>query len=93
MLEVEYRKRFDKSFWELPEDVRDLMTDAIGEFFKTVEEKKPARKGLGLKKYHDDYWEIRTELGTRILFEWVGSKVSFALFGSHDDLKKFIKNR
>ena len=53
---------------------------------------EPLPAGLGLKKLRQNLWEIRVSLGGRILFSILGDKVSFILVGSHDDIRKYLKN-
>jgi len=49
--------------------------------------------GLGLKHLQRGVWEIRMDLSERILFERSGDVVHFLLAGSHDEVKRYLKNR
>ena len=61
--------------------------DGLLEFFKTRQ--KP--EGLGLKKVHRNYWEIRLDIRNRIIFELDKAAVNVVLVGGHDDIKRFLK--
>ncbi len=50
-------------------------------------------KGIGLKRLHDNFWETRAGLKTRIFFKWKNDLVEFILAGDHDDIKRFLRNR
>jgi hypothetical protein len=49
--------------------------------------------GLGLKNLRKNYWEIRKGLKSRILFRRQDDLVEFILAGSHEDIKRFIKQQ
>ena len=47
--------------------------------------------GLGLKKLGGSLWEIRINLGLRILFEWQKKCVTFLFIGNHNEVQQFIR--
>lgn len=47
--------------------------------------------GLGLKALRSGVWEIRSGLADRIIFRRSGDSVEFILVGSHDEIKRFLK--
>ena len=49
-------------------------------------------EGLGLKKLRKNYWEIRAGLDTRIIFILEGNELTFVVTGSHDEIRRFIRN-
>jgi hypothetical protein len=46
--------------------------------------------GLGLKKLHKSFWEIRADLETRILFQVEKDRVTFVIVGNHDEIRRFL---
>ena len=48
--------------------------------------------GLGLKPLSHGIWEIRAGLEDRILFRRFKGSVEFILVGSHDEIRRFLKN-
>lgn len=49
-------------------------------------------KGLGLKKLHKNFWEIRAGLGMRILILLEKNTATFIFVGNHDQIRRFLKN-
>jgi hypothetical protein len=48
-------------------------------------------EGLGLKRLHGNFWEIRASINDRILFSFEGDEVFFLIAGNHDDIRRFLK--
>ena len=48
--------------------------------------------GLGLKQLRPDIWEIRAGLLDRILFRRQKDIVKFIIAGTHNEIKRFLKN-
>lgn len=48
--------------------------------------------GLGLKHLKHGIWEIRAGLSDRILFRRANDILEFLIVGSHDEIKRFLKN-
>ena len=49
-------------------------------------------KGMGLTRLRGNYWEIRSTIKQRVLFYYKKNEVKFIMVGSHDDIKKFLKD-
>lgn len=49
--------------------------------------------GLGLKHLKENLWEIRAGLLDRIVFRKQHDIVEFIIVGTHDEIKKLLKNR
>lgn len=92
MAVVTYRSSFEKTFKKLSKERQDAITEAVGSFFHSTVPGKQPTKGLGLKKLKGNYWEIRSSLADRIIFEWIGDNFDFRLAGSHNDVRKFLRN-
>ena len=90
-MHVSYTRRFQDEFDALPSARQQATVEAIQDFLQRVASQQPMGAGLGLKKYGKDYWEIRSTLSDRILFEWGNDEVIFRFVGSHDELRKFVR--
>ena len=52
-------------------------------------EKKP---GLGLKQLRFNLWEVRAGLLDRIIFRREKDTVEFIITGTHDEIKRYLRN-
>lgn len=87
-MNVAYTCRFDDEFDDPPTERQEAASNAIQDFLAYLDKKRPLNQGLGLKPYHgSSYWEIRSSLAERILFEWEKHGVVFRFVGSHDQLR------
>jgi DNA-binding helix-hairpin-helix protein with protein kinase domain len=50
------------------------------------------RKGAGLRKLRNDYFEVRVGLKERLVFENTETALVFELIGNHEDVKRFLKS-
>ncbi len=48
-------------------------------------------KGVGLRKLRDEYFEARTSLKERLIFENAPEALVFEFMGNHDEVKRFLK--
>ena len=81
---------FDKSLQALSEDRKKKIKKAIRltvAFFETGD----LPHGLGLKPLGHEIWEIRAGLSERVLFRKNKDVIEFILVGSHDEIKRFLK--
>ena len=85
-----YFASFDRSFKKLSPERRLKVAEAI-EVFLDFCETGIRPSGLGLKKLHKDFWEIRDGLYTRVIFLLEKECVSFVLVGSHDEIRRFLR--
>ena len=76
----------------LPEQRKTKVKEAVFTLAECLEGGETPPAGLGLKLMHRPYWEIRSTLADRILFAWTGAKIEWLYVGSHDDIKKALKN-
>jgi len=76
----------------LPDQRKAKVKEAVFSLAEYLERGKTPPAGLGLKLIHRPYWEIRSTLADRILFAWIGDSVEWLYVGSHDDIKKALKN-
>ena len=86
-----YAPRFERDYRKLDRKEQEAVDEAIGTLLRYLSREIELPHGLGLKRLIHDYWEIRTSLKTRVVFE-SNVPVGFLLVGSHDDVRRFIKN-
>ncbi len=86
-----YSATFLKTFKHLEHNRQQAAVRAIESLMSCVAETRIAYAGLGLKKIGKNYWEIRSRLADRIIFEWAEDQAIFRLIGSHDEVRRFLK--
>jgi hypothetical protein len=89
-MRYEFKPSFDRSFKKLPPFRQEKVYQALDAFMKYLDKEAPLPSGLGLKNWREDYWEIRSSIKDRILFEFT-DEIVFLFVGNHDDIKKFMK--
>lgn len=92
-MNVRYTPRYVEEFDNLPPARQQAVVEAIQTFTDCITNKKPVPPGLGLTPFRSKskYWEFRSTLADRILFNWERGGVVLRFVGSHDDLRKFAK--
>lgn len=86
-----FAPRFERDYRKLSgkeQEAVDRAVETLLRYFARETELPPA---LGLKRLIADYWEIRTSLKTRLIFE-LKDPLGFLLVGSHDKVRRFIKD-
>jgi mRNA-degrading endonuclease YafQ of YafQ-DinJ toxin-antitoxin module len=85
-----YLGSFDRSFRKLSAERRKRVAEGVEAFldFYRTGIRPP---GLGLKKLRKDFWEIRADSDTRIIFVTQKDCVTFALVGNHDEIRRFLR--
>jgi len=91
-MRYEFKSGFDRGFKKLSPERQRKAYSAIDAFLKHVDGEAPLPPGLGLKNWHGDYWEIRSSIRDRILFEFT-DRVFFLFVGNHDEIKNFMKSK
>jgi len=90
-VKYEYKPSFDKAFKKLPKGRKNKVLKAIFALIDYFETGKRA-KGLGLKHLRKDFWEIRADIKDRIIFIYTNDTVSFVIVGTHDEIRRFLRN-
>ena len=87
-----FRRSFDRSIKSLHSPQKDELKALCLDFLNLLETHAAIPPGIGLKRLHDGYWEIRRGLRSRILFHWQNDELDFILAGDHDSIREFLKN-
>ena len=81
---------YERSLKKLDHEIKNKVKTAVSKYVDFFEgEHRP--KGLGLKRLSKHIWEIRVDLKIRVVFRLEGDLVQFGLVGTHDDIKRFLK--
>ena len=81
----------DERIQSLPENRKKKVKRAISlavAFFETGE----LLPGLGMKPLGHEIWEIRAGLSDRVLFRKNKDRIEFMMTGTHDEIRRFLKN-
>jgi hypothetical protein len=87
-----YLRSFDDSFAALHERDQAAVQAAVARLLGYFSG-QPKPLGLGLRKLHGHFWEIRASLDARVLFQLGGGLTTFILTGNHDDMRRFLRRR
>ena len=85
-----FAPRFNREYRKLARKEQEAVDRAVENLLRYFTREIELPPGLGLKRLVEDYWEIRTSLKTRIIFE-LGDPLGFLFVGNHDDVRHFIK--
>ena len=91
-MRYEFKPSFERSVKALSTPEIDEIKAACRSFLDPIDLQARLPIGIGLKHLDEDFWEIRKGLKCRILFRWRKDSIEFILAGSHDSIKKFLKN-
>ena len=83
---------FDERTRGLPQNRKKKVKRAISlavAFFETGD----LPHGLGMKPLGHDLWEIRAGLFDRVLFHKTEGMIRFVMTGTHDEVRRFLKNQ
>jgi len=91
-MRFEFKPSFDRSVKRFHGPGKEEIKKVATQLIDMLSQDREIHKGLGLKRLHGNFWEVRKGLKTRILFRWKGDLVEFILAGDHDDVKRFLRN-
>ncbi len=91
-MRFEFKPSFDDSIKKLREEDKEKVKLIAIHLIDVLSQNKPVHKGIGLTRLKGGYWEIRKGLKTRIIFRWSEDLVEFILAGSHDEIKRYLRN-
>ncbi len=78
------------------ETTRHLSPAQAGKLLKAIEKFQQAMDhrqwppGLGITHLRSDYFEFRVDIHTRVVYRRSGEMIHYVLYGSHDQLKRFL---
>ena len=91
-MKYEFKPSFGRSIKSLSSANKEDIKETCSQLIDILSGEKILTKGFGLKNLRDNFWEIRKSLKFRILFRWQSDHVEFILAGTHDEIKRFLKN-
>ena len=62
------------------------------EKFQLAMESRQWPKGLGITHLRGDYFEFRVDIHTRVIYRRTADSIRYILYGSHDQVRQFLKN-
>jgi len=84
--------RFDRSLARLDPSRKARVTASIDQLVAGFETGQlPA--GVGMKQLRPGLWEFRAGLSDRVVFSRTADLVAFLLVGTHDEIKRFLRDR
>ncbi|MBI4668672.1 MAG: hypothetical protein HY747_05735 [Elusimicrobia bacterium] len=90
-MQFDYAESFHKTADSLDRHQARRLLKGIGKF-EVAWEMRRFPKGLGLTRLREDFYEFRVDIHNRVLFERSGDCILYLLCGSHDDIRRFLKN-
>jgi mRNA-degrading endonuclease YafQ of YafQ-DinJ toxin-antitoxin module len=82
--------RFRRIVREYPKPVRAEIGQAIDRL-QTVLGQPHQHAGLGIRKLVKNYFEVRVGLELRLVFKVKPDAITFAFAGTHDEVRRFLK--
>ena len=76
---------------------RSLSSSQATQLLKAIEKFQDAMehrqwpRGLGITHLRYDYFEFRVNSHTRVIYRRAGDLIQYVLYGSHDQVKRFLK--
>jgi mRNA-degrading endonuclease YafQ of YafQ-DinJ toxin-antitoxin module len=90
-MRVALAKGFQRDVRSLPESQRLAVFDALLALPRAVGDPH-VHAGLGIRKLHGSgIWEARAGLGLRIVFALEPGLLTVVRVGSHDDIRRFLR--
>ena len=90
-MNTSFTPRFDRSFRKLSSPQQKTIFKVISNFTANLQ-KGSRPQGQGLRRLHDNIWEIRMGLALRVLFELGKDELTFIFVGTHDEVRRFLKS-
>jgi len=90
-MKVRYLNSFVRIFDSLTTQDRAKTTRIISGLLNFLEEKIRPSGGIGLKKLRGNLWEVRIDIRKRVIFILNPDLITFAFIGSHDEIRKYLK--
>ncbi len=91
-MRFEFKPSFERSIKQLKPLEKTEVKEVASKLIKILSKDRQIHRGLGLKRLTGNFWEARKGIKARILFRGQGDLIEFVLAGSHDDIKRFLRN-
>jgi hypothetical protein len=85
-----YQPSFLDATRHLPHAQAFKLLKAIEKFQQAIEGRQWPQ-GLAITHLRDDYFEFRVDLHMRIIYHRSGDLIQYVLYGSHDQVRRFLK--
>ena len=85
-----YAESFQKTVLNLNKREKDKLIKSF-EKFEALWEAGVVPQGVGLKHLRESFFEFRVNIHARVLFQRQGDLIYYLLYGSHDDIRRFLK--
>ncbi len=59
--------------------------------FQHAIESRSWPQGLGVTHLRGDYFEFRVDIHIRVIYRRAGDLIQYVLYGSHDQIRRFLK--
>lgn len=86
-----YAKSFHKTTEGLSKKQAKKLISTF-EKFESAWEQGQIPHGLGLIHLRDSFYEFRIDIHARVIFERERDRITYLLYGSHDDIRRFLKH-
>lgn len=90
-MRYEFKPSFEDPIKKLSSEEKENIKLVAIQTIDILSQSTLVKKGMGLKRLKDDFWEIRCGIKMRIIFRWSGDLIEFILAGSHDKIKIYLK--
>jgi hypothetical protein len=90
-MRFEFKPSFERSIKALPVKDKAAVVQTAIQAIDILSKKQDYAVGIGFKRLHKNFWEVRYGIKIRIVFRWDGDFVEFILAGSHDQISRFLK--
>ena len=85
-----YQPSFLDATRDLPRTQATKLLKAI-EKFQYAMEHHQWPQGLGMTHLRNDYFEFRVGIRMRVIYHRTGDLIQYILYGSHDQVRRFLK--
>jgi len=86
-----YHQAFLQATERLSRHQANALLRAVGKFQQATEAGQWPR-GLGITHLRRDYFEFRIDLRLRVIYRRSPALIEYVLYGSHEDVRRFLKS-
>ena len=89
-MRYDYQPSFLDTTRHLSRAQASKLLKAIEKFQHAIEGRQWPQ-GLGITHLRDDYFELRVDIHTRVIYRRAGDLIQYMLYGSHEQVRRFLK--